>query len=206
MGKRSEETRQAILLAATKLFSKKGYEAVTMREIAKEAGCSHTTIYLYFKDKISLLQQLSMPSLQHLYQQLKEISSDESIASAEKLKAMSRQYLSFCLENQNMYSVFINARSGRVDEENPSLEVNQIRNMIFKELINAVSECLEIKDSETALAYTRIYYYSLNGILTTYAYMHESVEELMERLTPTFDLMAETFILGCIEKMKKGES
>ncbi len=61
---RSEETKRMILKAAGKLFSEKGYDAVTMREIAKEAGCSHTTIYLYFKDKETLLHQLSMPTLQ----------------------------------------------------------------------------------------------------------------------------------------------
>ena len=60
---RSEETKRMILKAAGKLFSEKGYDAVTMREIAKEAGCSHTTIYLYFNDKETLLHQLSMPTL-----------------------------------------------------------------------------------------------------------------------------------------------
>ncbi|USK36536.1 TetR/AcrR family transcriptional regulator (plasmid) [Bacillus sp. F19] len=70
--RRSDKTKKMILIAAGKLFSKKGYDSVTMREIAKEAGCSHTTIYLYFKDKVTLLHQLSMPSLQELQQQLKK--------------------------------------------------------------------------------------------------------------------------------------
>ena len=72
---RSEETKKQILQSAGKLFAKKGYDAVTIREIAKDAGCSHTTIYLYFKDKEALLHQLSMPSLQKLHQQLQQISS-----------------------------------------------------------------------------------------------------------------------------------
>lgn len=58
---RSEETKRSILAAAGLLFASRGYDSVTMREIAKEAGCSHTTIYIYFKDKEALLQQLSLP-------------------------------------------------------------------------------------------------------------------------------------------------
>ncbi len=36
--RRSDETKKTILIAAEKLFSRKGYDAVTMREIAKEAA------------------------------------------------------------------------------------------------------------------------------------------------------------------------
>jgi AcrR family transcriptional regulator len=64
--KRSEETKNSIITAAQKLFAEQGYDTVTMREIAKEAGCSHTTIYIYFKDKVALLNQLAMPSLLEL--------------------------------------------------------------------------------------------------------------------------------------------
>ncbi|MGZ4164968.1 MAG: TetR/AcrR family transcriptional regulator, partial [Tumebacillaceae bacterium] len=46
---KSEETKRAIVSAAGQLFADRGYEAVTMREIAKAAGCSHTTIYIYYK-------------------------------------------------------------------------------------------------------------------------------------------------------------
>jgi hypothetical protein len=63
---RAEETKKAILSEAGKLFAEQGFHAVTMREIAKKAGCSHTTIYIYFTDKETLLYQLSMPPLKEL--------------------------------------------------------------------------------------------------------------------------------------------
>ncbi|MPQ77365.1 TetR/AcrR family transcriptional regulator [Hydrogenovibrio sp. JE_KL2] len=46
-----------ILMCATELFSKEGYEAVSMREIAKSAGL-HTvsSVYNHFKDKQSLYE------------------------------------------------------------------------------------------------------------------------------------------------------
>ena len=100
-----------ILKAAGNLFSKKGYDSVTMREIAKEAGCSHTTIYLYFKDKEMLLHQLSMPTLNVLHQQLQQLSLSSSLSAVDQLKGISREYILFGLKNQNMYSIFINTKS-----------------------------------------------------------------------------------------------
>ena len=99
-----------ILNAAGKIFSKKGYDSVTMREIAKEAGCSHTTIYLYFKDKEQLLYQLSMPTLNALHQQLQQIASINTLTGEDKLKEMSRKYILFGLNNRNMYDIFIQCK------------------------------------------------------------------------------------------------
>ena len=48
-------TRDRILEAASSLFAEKSFREVGIREIAKRAGCSHTTIYLYFKNKDEIL-------------------------------------------------------------------------------------------------------------------------------------------------------
>ncbi len=52
---RREERRRAILDAAMKIFSAKGYSAATIRAIAREAGVAEGTIYLYFSGKRDLL-------------------------------------------------------------------------------------------------------------------------------------------------------
>lgn len=209
MGKKqerqSDKRKKMILSAAKKLFSKKGYDSVTMREIAKEAGCSHTTIYIYFKDKNALLHQLSMPSLQELNQQLKKISLMDELASLDKLKGISHKFIHFCLKNRDMYSLMINTQSSRVDESEPDLEINKLRLDIFRILMKAVQECLCIPNGEQLMAFTRIFYYNINGIFCTYSYLHEPLEVLLERLTPTFDLAAETLILGFKEKLNQGE-
>lgn len=202
---RSEETKNMILVAAGELFSQKGYDSVTMREIAKEAGCSHTTIYIYFKDKEALLHQLSMPALHDLHQQLLSISCLDTLTAIDKLKAISREYISFCMNNRNMYSIFINAKSSRVDEENPELAINQLRIEIFGVLMKVVQECLAIPQNEQLLAFTRIFYYTLNGILSTYSYPHEPTHVIMERLTPTFDLAVDILTSGFKAIVKKGE-
>jgi AcrR family transcriptional regulator len=202
---RSEETKKQILQSAGKLFATKGYDSVTIREIAKDAGCSHTTIYLYFKDKEALLHQLSMPSLKELHDQLHQISNGNTLAPEDKLKKISREYIHFCLKHRNMYDIFFNAKSSRVDEVEQELEINKLRIQIFELMKLIMQECLSILNNEQLLAYSRIYYFNLNGILSTYSYQHEPLDVLMERLTPTFDLSIEILLLGFKEKLNKGE-
>lgn len=202
---RSEETKKQIVESAGRLFSKKGYDSVTIRAIAKDAGCSHTTIYLYFKDKEELLHQLSMPPLQELHQQFQYLSSISALSSEDKLKRISIEYIHFCLRNQNMYDIFFNAKSTRVDEGEPELEINKLRIEIFEIMKKIIGECLSISNDNQLLAFSRIYYFNLNGILSTYSYQHEPLNVLMERLTPTFDLAIEILLLGFKEKLKKGK-
>ncbi|MBS4196244.1 TetR/AcrR family transcriptional regulator [Lederbergia citri] len=200
---RSEETKELILNAAGKLFAKKGFDSVSIREIAKEAGCSHTTIYLYFKDKEALLHQLSMPSLEKLYKQLNSITITDTLTPEAQLKKISHEYIQFCLENRNMFDVIFNVKSTRVDESDPELEINKLRLKIFALMKQVLQDCLSMPDNELLLNFSRIFYYQLNGVLSTYSYLHESIGELMKRLTPTFDLSVEILVWGFKEKINQ---
>lgn len=55
MGRRKKEPkfvhREKIASAAQRLFMEKGIEAASMDDIAKAAGYSKATLYVYFKNK-----------------------------------------------------------------------------------------------------------------------------------------------------------
>jgi len=53
-----KERREAIFVAAEKLFGERGFKAVTMAEIAASVGMSKKTLYEIFKDKADLLRAL----------------------------------------------------------------------------------------------------------------------------------------------------
>ena len=55
---RSAERRDAILAAALDEFSIRGFEAARLDDVARRAGVAKGTIYLYFRDKESLFQEL----------------------------------------------------------------------------------------------------------------------------------------------------
>jgi AcrR family transcriptional regulator len=194
---RSEETRQAILAAAEQLFSQRGYDAVTMREIARDAGCSHTAIYLYFKDKEALLHQLALGPLGGLRRDLEAILQDGALEPAERLRRMCRTFLHFGLTRRNSYSVLFMARAGRVDVAEPALPVNALRNHLFALLRQAVASFLpDGLSEEQVLAYARVAFFSLHGIIETYRLAEEGTPSLMDRLGQTFDLSIEVLLRG----------
>ena len=55
---RSGERREAILSAALDEFSSRGFEAARLEDVARRAGVAKGTIYLYFRDKENLFQEL----------------------------------------------------------------------------------------------------------------------------------------------------
>ena len=50
--------KQALIVAALKLFASKGFDATTTREIAASAGCAEGLIHRYFNGKAGLLPAL----------------------------------------------------------------------------------------------------------------------------------------------------
>jgi TetR/AcrR family transcriptional regulator, acrAB operon repressor len=55
---RSEHSRRQVLDAALRLFSRQGYRATTIREIADEAGVSIGNCYHHFEDKEAIFRTL----------------------------------------------------------------------------------------------------------------------------------------------------
>src|SRR5947209_12974868 len=57
-GPRQAERRAAILAAALEEFSASGFASARLDDVARRAGVAKGTIYLYFRDKESLFQEL----------------------------------------------------------------------------------------------------------------------------------------------------
>lgn len=55
---RSQARFEAILAVALQLIAARGYEAVSMREIAREAGLPIASLYLYFPTKLAIVQEV----------------------------------------------------------------------------------------------------------------------------------------------------
>lgn len=71
MGRRKKEPksthRENIASAASALFMKKGIAATSMDDIAKAAGYSKATLYVYFENKEEIVGILVLHSMQKLY-------------------------------------------------------------------------------------------------------------------------------------------
>src|SRR6516162_8906516 len=94
--------RQEILDAASELFVKEGFEHVSMRRIAGKIEYSPTTIYLYFRDKAELLEQVCTETFARLSGHLTRILEQPG-DPLEHLQRGLLAYIEFGLENPHHY-------------------------------------------------------------------------------------------------------
>ena len=60
-------TAEAMLDAAERAMIRRGYERVTMQQIARETGCAAGTFYLYFKNKQVLFQAIVVRHMREMH-------------------------------------------------------------------------------------------------------------------------------------------
>ena len=85
-------TKDKILLESMKLFSIKGYEAVSVRMIAAEVGVRDSALYKHFKGKQEIFDTIVEQSKQRFYRQYEEVlfKKKESFDFVEMCLAMFR--------------------------------------------------------------------------------------------------------------------
>jgi len=102
-GSHSEITGPLIQSAALKLFARHGFAAVSMRKIAAEVGVQAGALYLYTKDKQSLLFDLMRAHMDELLSAWEAEPKGQN--PVERLEAFTRFHIRFHLERPE--AVFI---------------------------------------------------------------------------------------------------
>lgn len=74
--KKKARTRQALVEAAMRIYSDKGVVALTLNDLAEEAGVSHGTVYNYFKTREEVLQAVGIELADQLSNLITEASRD----------------------------------------------------------------------------------------------------------------------------------
>lgn len=75
-----DSTRKILLETARKAFFKKGFKAVSMREISKRTGICLSNIYNYYPSKEDLLEEVLSPLLKAMNDILIEHDRPENLA------------------------------------------------------------------------------------------------------------------------------
>jgi AcrR family transcriptional regulator len=98
------ERREEILDAALRLFSDKGLQTVSTRQIAEAAGISQPALYAYFTTKDDLIAELCVRAFAGLAARMEAGKADWSPTPEAFDKAM-RVYIDFGLEQPDAYRV-----------------------------------------------------------------------------------------------------
>ena len=91
-------TRRKVLDAARALFTERGYEAATIRDIARYAGMSTGAVFANFQDKADLFEAILMEDAERVAELMREAAAAEG-SVGERLVAVFGAGYAYYLEN-----------------------------------------------------------------------------------------------------------
>ena len=133
-----QQLRTLIIDAARELFVAVGYEAVTMREVAKRIGYSATSIYLHFADKESLLRAICDTDMLALASSLKKVT--QIADPVERMNALGLGYAQFALTYPNHYRMIFMTPHLPCSPETSSLQQNNAEQDAYFQLKTVVND------------------------------------------------------------------
>lgn len=102
MSENEISTEDKILLAASKVFTKKGFAGARTRDIADEAGINLALLNYYFRSKEKLFDQVMKVKIVLLFGKIIPIISNEKTTIEEKIDLASEKYFEILSKNPNL--------------------------------------------------------------------------------------------------------
>ncbi len=127
--------KEALISAGLDMLSKHGIEGLSLRNVAKKIGVSHTAPYNHFSDKQALLAAISTAGHAQLYQILLNTFEKSKDNPATIIPEIAWAYLQFALDNPAKFKLMF---SGALEEErnHPAfMEVSGKSIALFGEII-----------------------------------------------------------------------
>lgn len=92
-----ERRRAEILDAAEALYIKKGWDAMTVEQVARSARLSRALVYVYFRDKEDLLFAIGERAMRLLRERFASAASAKS-SGMDQIEAIGRAYVGYAAE------------------------------------------------------------------------------------------------------------
>lgn len=186
-----EKRRELILVAAQKLFSKKGISGVNMRDIAREAGVSVGFIYRYFEGQTGIFLELFEAGATEIHERISAaVDADES----RPFRAVARAYVDYLHENAMFFQMMI-AFMHEGDLSDRSLDrLNGALRGIMNEMEVIFKNENGEKNSRT-LAHS--FFSALNGVMISFVnYPGRTPREIRKRTLVLAETIADRFETG----------
>lgn len=131
------DLRQALIDGAIAIIAKRDVDSVSLREVARQAGVSHTAPYRHFADKDGLLAAVAEQGFNGLTQALTLAIAPNQANPITKLEVCGIAYVEYAIAYPSHYRVMFGAHRGEKDRF-PQLE--KASEESFGILVNILSE------------------------------------------------------------------
>lgn len=173
------DLRNALLDAARALAQELGGDRITLREVARRAGVSHTAAYHHFADKNDLLRALAVQAF-HDLNDLQRQRIDAGGGLSETLQGLAVDYLEFANSRRAEFSFMWQRELCMPDgEPDPLKDVQLASQQLVTDFLVSRSGIDLSADPELAtLAYWSLSHGFANIVLETPAFKHAPAEQI----------------------------
>jgi TetR/AcrR family transcriptional regulator len=134
-----EMRRNEIVDAAEKLFFSRGYENVTMDDLAKELEMSRAALYLSFKNKEDIYATIAIRASKIVSRMFREINEKER-TGIEKIRFVGLTYYEFFRQYTGYYMAYYHTGMFDINGSPDLEELKNIRINSFRVVVEAVKE------------------------------------------------------------------
>jgi AcrR family transcriptional regulator len=164
-----ELTQEKIMIAARELFTKKGYQHVSMRQIAASLGYSHGALYYHFKNKAELFYAMIEHDFKWLDQWLDEVLTSD-FSNEEKIRQVLLKFIQFGLNNKSHYEMMF-----MVGDEDVRNYINTGPNKSYEKFAYSL---VTLSNHRISIQKTWSVFLSLHGFVSHYCRCEESFAEV----------------------------
>jgi ribosomal protein L20 len=138
------QRRNEIIDAAEKLFVARGYDDVTIDEIANEAEVNKALLYYYFKSKEALFFAGDVRGIQILHEIYVKYSKLD-ISGRDKVRSMGNGFFEFSKKYPDYFKIYSYVGSGRfeLDNNEDAKEVLDLMGKTWRLNIEAIMQGME---------------------------------------------------------------
>ena len=165
MGAKGEKTRQLICMEAYKLFSKKGYKDVTMKDICDHTGLSRGGLYRHYASTEQIFLEIVTALLDSQKNEFEE-KIEKGVPAAKILEDILTKYEGEMLDGENSLSLAIYEffSLGRIAKSENSLSRQYLASKkMWVELINYGIKTKEFKETDPEAVFDLIVF-SYQGV------------------------------------------
>lgn len=133
------DLRAALLAAAAELLVDGGVAAISLREVARRAGVSHSAPYRHFADRDALLAALATDGFDELAGRMRR-------QPAAELASLGQCYVAFALEQPGRFSLMF----GGIADKSRYPQLQQAAQLLYQQLGTGVEALAPEQDQATA--------------------------------------------------------
>ena len=199
-GKEKDSRKKLILKSARTLFFKKGFNNVTVDEIAKSSELGKGSIYLYFNSKEEIYAQVLLNDIEKFNQHTSGLFNRKKLA-ADLLVEFSYAYADFFLNDSELFRILMiymlqPAQMNLSEELNPQIiEANNKSIDVFGKILELGLESKELPAKINLKQNQYAIWGLLNGIISLYFFSGLKVKR-KEKICTTIKSALEVFIKG----------